>query len=415
MADVPTALRTAIVTIKILGVGGGGNNLLKSIAQNQPAGVELIAINTDAVHLSQLEPYGIKTLQIGEQITRGRGAGNVVDIGAAAARADRASIQDAVQGADLVFIVAGMGAGTGTGAAPVVAEIVREMGILAIGVVTVPFSFEGKRKQQTALLGVEKLQELMDAVLVINNDNLQKLPENRKLSLINAFQAVDRVLLQAIGCVTELILTTGLINVDFADVRYILRKSESSDALFGIGRSRLNAVQAVKAALESPLLDKSINGATGVVLNIKADSSLPIWDVQSASQYIESNTNVDVDIVLGIVTDEELNGEIIATVIATSFVDSLGIPPMPKIKMGSLQNFKTQSKAAPDAAPLSSTGETNAKQAMESQQEEKRAIDIPSFMQRQKAGQEPKRTPNNFGGFAPLPSFRRSTDDDKHK
>ena len=239
MAD-DTTLKRARVKIKVVGIGGGGNSVLLRMAKSDfihaqnIEDIELIAINTDAKQLAMLEDAGITCLQIGAAITHGRGTGGNLEVGEQAAKADEGRIKEALSGADLVFVTAGMGAGTGTGVVPVVSQIAKELGVLTIGVVTLPFAFEGTRKKRLAEAGVLKMQGYMDALLAIHNDNLMKLPENRKITLVQAFKLADSVLEQAIRCIAELILKTGVINVDFADVTTIFTQSEASDALLGI-------------------------------------------------------------------------------------------------------------------------------------------------------------------------------------
>ena len=199
------------------------------------------------------------------------------------------------------------------------------MGLLTVGVVTSPFKFEGIRKQRIANEGIVKMQSYMDALIVVQNDNLMKLPENRELSIVTAFHAVDSVLRQAIRCIAELILTIGFVNVDFADVTTIFRQSESSDAILGIGKSNISAVKAVQQAVESPLIDKSLKGARGIILNITGDENLSLYDVNEATSYIYSQTEDDVNIILGTVIDKKMNGVIQATIIATDFADSLAL------------------------------------------------------------------------------------------
>lgn len=311
------------VKIKVFGVGGGGNSVLMRMGQHNALEIELIAINTDAKQLQLAEQFGVRCIQIGENLTRGRGAGGNTEIGAQAAKSEEDKIRDALNGADLVFITAGMGGGTGTGAAPVVARLAREMGILSVGVVTVPFSFEGGRKKRTAMEGIVKMQAQMDALIAVENDNLAKLPENRRMTLVAAFKCADEILKQAINCVAELILTTGVINVDFADVTTIFRQSDSSDALLGIGTSKRSAVEAVKIATESPLTDKKLKGARGVILNLTGDSSLSLYDVNEATRYIMEHADPEVNIILGTVVDDAMDAAVQATIIATDFADSV--------------------------------------------------------------------------------------------
>jgi len=331
MAVEDMSIRNAIVTIKVFGVGGGGNNVLLRMAQSDFLDVELVAINTDAKQLALMEAAGITTLQIGEAFTKGRGTGGQVEIAAQAAKNEENKLKAMMNGADLIFVTAAMGGGTGTGAAPVVAQLAKDMGILTIGVVTVPFSFEGARKKKTANEGIAKMQSHMDALISVSNDNLLKLPENASMSMLTAFKCADEVLKQAIRCVAELILTTGFVNVDFADVTTIFRQSESSDALLGIGQSKRSAVDAVKKAVSSPLIEKSLKGARGIILNITGDENLTLYDVDEATRYICSNTDQDVNIIFGTIVDENMKGEIQATIIATDFADSVALKS-PKVE-----------------------------------------------------------------------------------
>ena len=318
-----TKIKRAVVTIKIIGVGGGGNSVIERIAEGNELDVELIAINTDAKQLAYMEEAGIKALAIGRELTKGLGTGGVADLGEAAAKGDEAKIKEVLKGADLVFVTASMGGGAGTGAAPVVAKIAKDMGILTVGVVTVPFSFEGARKKRVANEGIAKMQGNLDALIVVHNDNLMKLPENKHMTLVNAFKAADDVLRQAINCIAELILTTGEINVDFADLTSIFRQSQSGDALLGIGESQRSAIEAVQKAVESPLVEKSLTGARGLILNLSGSERMTLDDVGEATNYIRENTHTDVNIILGTVIDSSMGQTIRATIIATDFVDGV--------------------------------------------------------------------------------------------
>lgn len=329
MAD-DTALKRARVTIKVIGVGGGGNHVLERMAQSDfihaqnIEDIELIAINTEARQLALLENLGITCLQIGEQVTQGRGTGGNAAIGEAAAKADEAKIKSAITGADIVFITGSLGGGTGTGAVPTVAEVAKDLGVLTVGVVTLPFAFEGSRKTRFAQQSITAMQGYMDALLAIHNDNLMKMPENRKITLVQAFKIADSVLEQAIRCIAELILKTGVINVDFADVTTIFTQSESSDALLGIGLAD-DAATAVEAAAKSPLLDKSLKGARGVILNLTGDENMSLYDVDNATKFICEQTDPNVNIILGTVIDENMKGKVQATIIATDFAGSTAI------------------------------------------------------------------------------------------
>ena len=333
-AEDDAAIKRAVVKIKVFGIGGGGNSVLKRLTEGKFDETDLVAVNTDSHALSQLDLNLVRSIHIGATLTKGHGTGGVVALGEQAAKADAERIKNTMLGADMIFITAGMGGGTGTGAAPVVAKIAKELGLLTVGVVTVPFKFEGIRKTRIANEGIIKMQSYMDALIVVKNDNLMKLPENKSLTVVDAFHAADSVLKQAIRCIAELILTTGFVNVDFADVTTIFQQSESSDALLGIGRSNISAVKAVQQAIESPLIDKSLKGARGIILNITGDENLSLYEVNEAASYIFGQTEDDVNIILGTVIDKSMNGMVQATIIATDFVDSLALKsptiPMPK-------------------------------------------------------------------------------------
>ena len=344
-----TKIKRAVVTIKIIGVGGGGNSVIERIAEGNELDVELIAINTDAKQLAYMEEAGIKALAIGRDLTKGLGTGGVADLGEAAAKGDEAKIKEVLKGADLVFVTASMGGGAGTGAAPVVAKIAKDMGILTVGVVTVPFSFEGARKKRIANEGIAKMQGNLDALIVVHNDNLMKLPENKHMTLVNAFKAADDVLRQAINCIAELILTTGEINVDFADLTSTFRQSQSGDALLGIGESQRSAIEAVQKAVESPLVEKSLTGARGLILNLSGSERMTLDDVGEATNYIRENTHPDVNIILGTVIDSSMGQTIRATIIATDFVDGVVLKaqrmeaPESKLKTESIASLKPPS------------------------------------------------------------------------
>ena len=345
-ADDPS-IKRAIVTIKVFGVGGGGNNVLKRIAESKFLTIDLVAVNTDVHALTQVNMGAIKTIQIGESLTRGRGTGGNVLVGEQAAKNDAERIKNMMLGADMIFITAGMGGGTGTGAAPVIAKLAKELGLLTVGVVTRPFTFEGIRKQRIADEGIVKMQAYMDALITVKNDNLLKLPENKSLSIVDAFHEADSVLRQAIRCIAELILTTGVVNVDFADVTTIFRQSESSDALLGIGQSNISAIKAVQQAIQSPLIDKSLKGARGIIFNITGDENISLHDVNEAANYIFSQTEDDVNIILGTVVNPNMNGVVQATIIATDFADSIALKSptieIPKSRVNVSPNFNIDS------------------------------------------------------------------------
>ncbi len=323
MAGNDLVIKQAIVNIKVFGVGGGGNSVLLRMAKDNALGIELIAVNTDAKQLAIMEKAGIVPLQIGDALTKGRGTGGSQELGESAAQADAEKLRAAMKGANLIFVTAGMGGGAGTGAAPVVASLAKELGILTVGVVTMPFSFEGARKRRLAEAGVIRMQTNMDALIAVHNDNLMKLETGRQMSLVQAFEAADGILRQAISCISEMILTTGVVNVDFADVTSVFRQSESSDALLGIGESEDGAVKAVQQAVESPLVEKSLAGARGIILNLTGGEGLSLYEVNEATKYIYENTDPEVNIIFGTVIDKSFGDRVRATVIATDFADSI--------------------------------------------------------------------------------------------
>lgn len=352
-ASETVSIGRAVVKIKVFGVGGAGGNVLKRLAEGDLKDVELIAVNTDAHALSLLNVEAVREIQIGGNLTRGHGTGGKVEIGELAAKKDAERLKDMIIGSDLIFITAGMGGGTGTGAAPVIAEIAKSLGVLTVGVVTMPFGFEGNRKQRIANEGLVKMQANMDALVIVQNDNLMKLPENKSLSFVNAFRAADAVLRQAIRCIAELILTTGFINVDFADVTTVFQQSTSSEAILGIGQSNISAVKAVQNALESPLLDRSFKGARGMILNITGDNELSLYEVNEAADYILEKTGSEVNMIFGVVIDKKMNGVIQAMIIATDFADSLALkaPQMSKESIGISRSFDFTKPPIPHFQP----------------------------------------------------------------
>lgn len=320
--------------IKVVGVGGGGNNAVNRMIESNLKGIQFIAINTDkqALYNSKAE-YKI---QIGEKLTRGLGAGANPDIGAKAAEESRDDIFAALQGADMVFVTAGMGGGTGTGAAPIVAEIAKEMGILTVGVVTKPFTFEGKRRMMHADKGTEELKKRVDTLVTIPNDRLLQVVEKRT-SIVDAFKYADDVLRQGVQGISDLIAIPGLVNLDFADVKTIM--FERGLAHMGIGRAsgEHRATEAAKQAIHSPLLETTINGAKGVLLNITGGATLSLFEVTEAAEVIQESSDQDANIIFGAVIDEALKDEIKITVIATGFDDPVHkyVPLDKKERIGS--------------------------------------------------------------------------------
>ncbi len=305
-----------IAVIKVVGVGGGGTNAVNRMVDAGLKGVEFIAVNTDAQALLMCDA-DVK-LHIGGKLTKALGAGGNPEVGRAAAEESRDEIREALKGADMVFVTAGKGGGTGTGGAPVIAEIARELGALTVGVVTKPFTFEGRRRATQAETGIGALSKKVDTIIVIPNDRLLQVVEKRT-SIIEAFRVADDVLRQGIQGITDLITVPGLINLDFADVRTIMR--EAGSALMGIGyeSGENRGVEAAKAAISSPLLESSIEGATGVLLNISGPPDMGLFEVNEAAGVISNAADTDANVIFGAVIDETLNDQIRVTVIATGF------------------------------------------------------------------------------------------------
>ena len=307
-----------IVHIKVVGVGGGGGNAVDRMVE-YVSGVEFISINTDKQAL--IRSKATQKIQIGEKITGGKGAGSKPEIGEKAAEESRGQISDLLQGTDMVFITAGMGGGTGTGAAPVVAEIAKEMGILTVGIVTTPFLFEGKRRMAQAEQGIQKLKSNVDSLIVIPNERLQHISQE-KITLQNAFAAADDILRQGVQSITDLIVIPGLVNLDFADVTSVMK--DAGYALMGVGvaSGKDKAKSAAQQAISSPLLGTSIQGAKGLIVNIKASPDIGLDEIQEASTMISEQADEDAIIIWGAALDEEMDDTISVIVIATGFPTS---------------------------------------------------------------------------------------------
>lgn len=305
-----------LAVIKVVGIGGGGVNAVNRMIDAGLKGVEFVAINTDAQALL-MSDADVK-LDIGRELTRGLGAGSDPEVGRQAAEDHKDEIGGALEGSDMVFITAGKGGGTGTGAAPVVAEIARSHGALTIGVVTRPFTFEGRRRTVQAEQGIQKLREHVDTQIVIPNDRLLTVSDE-KTSMLNAFKKADEVLLQGVQGITDLITTPGLINTDFADIRMVMH--DAGSALMGIGYASGDgrAVQAARNAISSPMLEASIEGARGIVLNISGGSDLGLFEVNEAAEIIHGVAHPDANIIFGAVIDDDMGDEVRVTVIAAGF------------------------------------------------------------------------------------------------
>ena len=367
-----------LANIKVIGVGGGGNNAVNRMIEHGVQGVDFIAVNTDAqaLNLSKAE----YRLQIGNKLTRGLGAGANPEVGKKAAEESREQIEEVLRGADMVFVTAGMGGGTGTGAAPVIASIARDLGALTVGVVTRPFSFEGKKRQTQAIGGIAAMKEAVDTLIVIPNDKLLQIVD-KNTPMLEAFREADNVLRQGVQGISDLIATPGLINLDFADVKTIM--SDKGSALMGIGiaTGENRATEAAKKAISSPLLETSIDGAKGVIMNITGGSNLSLFEVQEAADIVASASDEEVNMIFGSVINENLKDEIIVTVIATGFTEEvLSQQPKARSLNGAVRNTQAQPtttnrdrfEQAPHEQPVRTSNQVN--QAQED------VLDIPTFL-----------------------------------
>ncbi|WP_169978469.1 cell division protein FtsZ [Microbispora sp. H10836] len=336
-----------LAVIKVVGIGGGGVNAVNRMIEEGLKGVEFIAINTDAQALL-MSDADVK-LDVGRELTRGLGAGANPEVGRKAAEDHREEIEEVIKGADMVFVTAGEGGGTGTGGAPVVASIARSLGALTIGVVTRPFSFEGKRRAMQAEAGIETLREEVDTLIVIPNDRLLSISD-RQVSVLDAFKAADQVLLSGVQGITDLITTPGLINLDFADVKSVM--SGAGSALMGIGHARGDdrSVAAAEMAVSSPLLEASIDGAHGVLLSIAGGSDLGLFEINEAAQLVSNAAAPDANIIFGTVIDDALGDEVRVTVIAAGFDEPEAAAPV-AAPLSRPQQASRPAPAAPAARP----------------------------------------------------------------
>ena len=328
----------SVVNIKVIGVGGGGNNVVNRMVRTGTKGVDFIAINTDKQALSvSAATYKI---QIGEKLTNGQGAGSDPEVGRKSAEENRNQISKALEDADMVFITAGMGGGTGTGAAPIVADIAKELGVLTVGVVTKPFRFEGMRRMKQAEGGIAELRNKVDSLVIIPNERL-KLATDQKITMVNAFEIADDVLQQAVQSISDLIKNTGFINLDFADVSAVMK--DAGRAHMGVGRAagKNKAEEAAKMAISSPLLETSINGAKGVLINVTGSMDIGLEEVETAANLVQEAAHPDANIIFGATFDETLEDEIRVTVIATGFDEGPAAAAQPA------QQPAAQKEAAP--------------------------------------------------------------------
>jgi cell division protein FtsZ len=305
-----------LAVIKVVGIGGGGTNAVNRMVDAGLAGVEFIAVNTDAQALLMCDA-DVK-IHIGAKVTRGLGAGADPEVGQAAAYESRDELKEALKGADMVFVTAGEGGGTGTGGAPILAELARELSALTVGVVTRPFSFEGRRRADQAERGIDELRDRVDTLIVIENDRLLQVVEKRT-SIVEAFRMADDVLRQGVQGITDLITVPGLVNLDFADVRTIMRDAGSALMGIGVARGENRAAEAARTAVSSPLLEASIEGATGVLLNVTGGPDIGLFEVNEAAEVVTGAADQNANVIFGAVIDDSLDDEVRVTVIATGF------------------------------------------------------------------------------------------------
>jgi len=363
--------------IKVLGIGGGGSNAVNRMIETGIQGVEFVAINTDAQAL--MLSNAPTRIRIGDKLTKGLGSGSDPEIGRKAAEESSDEIYEVLQDADMVFLTAGMGGGTGTGAGPIIAQIAGEVGTLIIGVVTRPFSFEGTQRQQTAVQGIEQLKEQVDTLIVIPNDRLLEVADKRA-SLQDAFRMADDVLRQGIQGISELITVPGLINLDFADVRTIM--SEGGAALMAVGRATGDerAAKAARAAISSALLDVTIDGARGILFNVRGGQDLSLFEVNEAAEIIRQTAHPDVNIIFGAVIDEQMEDEVQITVIATGFESGV---PRQRMRVPATVVASRPAAHTPAPSPAAAAAPVRAEAAeFPVRVFDPDNVDIPTFMRR---------------------------------
>lgn len=364
---------TPVARIKVIGVGGGGGNALNRMIRSNIKGIDFIAINTDAQALYHSE--AVTKINIGKATTRGLGAGSHPDVGRQAAEESSEEIKQAIDGAEMVFITCGLGGGTGTGAAPVIAEIARDLGILTVAVVTKPFSFEGHRRRTQAEEGLENLKNKVDTLITIPNDKILSLID-KKTPLTEAFQVVDDVLRQGVQGISDLITVHGMINVDFADVKAIMENAGSALMGIGYGTGENRATEAARAAVESPLLELDIQGAKGILFNITGGSDLSMFEVDEAARIITEAADPEANIIFGAVINDSYTGEIKITVVATGFDD---------IKRGvqiarPLGEFRPAQQSAPMQRPMALQDNRPSTPSMPMGEDTGNEYDIPAFI-----------------------------------
>ncbi|KEF38623.1 cell division protein FtsZ [Schinkia azotoformans MEV2011] len=367
----------SLASIKVIGVGGGGSNAVNRMIEHGVQGVEFIAVNTDAQALN-LSKAEIK-LQIGTKLTRGLGAGANPEVGKKAAEESREQIEEALKGADMVFVTAGMGGGTGTGAAPVIAQISKELGALTVGVVTRPFTFEGRKRSTQAASGIASFKENVDTLIVIPNDRLLEIVD-KNTPMLEAFREADNVLRQGVQGISDLIAVPGLINLDFADVKTIMSNQGSALMGIGIATGENRAAEAAKKAISSPLLETSIDGAQGVLMNITGGMNLSLYEVQEAADIVATASDEEVNMIFGSVINENLKDEIVVTVIATGFKETVGNKPIQASRPSMIGNrpsvvpnrnmARKEEPVQPEQPHLNNAGQFSAEDT----------LDIPTFL-----------------------------------
>ncbi|MFA5696784.1 MAG: cell division protein FtsZ [Bacilli bacterium] len=319
-----------IAKIKVIGVGGAGTNAVNRMIDSGVKGVEFVVVNTDLQALNSSKAPN--KIQIGEKLTHGLGAGENPTIGREAALESKEALKEALKGANMVFITCGMGGGTGTGAAPIIAEISQSLGALTVGIVTKPFTFEGKKRKSQSESGLDELKKNVDTLIIIPNERLKEIID-KSTGLIDSFREVDNVLRRGVQSISDLIAVTGLVNLDFADVKTIMQNSGNALIGIGLGSGENRAIEAAKQAVSSPLLETSIVGARNAIINITGGSNLSLFEVEDAAEVIRSAANTDINIIFGAVINEALNDEVVVTVIATGFDEASTIDTYQEVMM----------------------------------------------------------------------------------
>jgi len=319
-----------IAKIKVIGVGGAGTNAVNRMIDSGVKGVEFVVVNTDLQALNSSKAPN--KIQIGEKLTHGLGAGENPTIGREAALESKEALKEALKGANMVFITCGMGGGTGTGAAPIIAEISQSLGALTVGIVTKPFKFEGKKRKSQSESGLDELKKNVDTLIIIPNERLKEIID-KSTGLIDSFREVDNVLRRGVQSISDLIAVTGLVNLDFADVKAIMQNSGNALIGIGLGSGENRAIEAAKQAVSSPLLETSIVGARNAIINITGGSNLSLFEVEDAAEVIRSAANTDINIIFGAVINEALNDEVVVTVIATGFDEASTIDTYQEVMM----------------------------------------------------------------------------------